>query len=148
MELGIFEVVLGIVGVFFILLSVKGLFKKVFKKDFCVICGAVSLTWVSLLVLNLFGLFSDKVLLGLLMGHTSLGIFYLWEEKAAKKYKVFRLPLLLTLITVFYSVLVGFEIPVYLFLAGLWIVFVLIYSFKNNSGFNVFVNKLVECCRE
>jgi hypothetical protein len=139
-------VLIGLIGLFFILLGVKEFFNKKLKEKFCVICASISLTWIVLLILNFMNLFQDKILLGILMGHTSLGVFYIFEKNASDRFKIFRLPLLLSFITIIYFVLTGFEKISFFILISLWIIFGLIFLFgdKNARGF---VGKLVECCR-
>lgn len=137
-----------IIVLFFILLLVKNFFKGKIKRNFCVVCLSVSLSWTGLLVLYFLGLFEDKVLLGILMGHTSLGIFYIFESSFSERFKVFRLPLLLTFVTIIYFLLSGFEPISFFILIGLWIVFGLVFLFLDTGEKQKsFVNKLIQCCR-
>ena len=140
----LFYAIIGIIGLFFILLILKNILN--FKK-LCVLCVSVSLTWIILLILFLTNIFTDKIIIAILMGHTSLGIFYLWEKNVREKFKIFRLPLLLTFIFIIYAVLENFEFNSLLLILGLWIVFSLIYLFRNNKKFSKFAKKLIECCR-
>ena len=137
-----------IIGLFFIFL----LLKRLLKKEFCVLCAAVSLTWISLLLLYYGGLFQDKVIMAILIGQTSMGIFYLLEKKVSKEITIFRLPFLLTLTLSIYSLISWAtalkEIRPSLFLLILtWAVFILIFLFRNNKWFGKLINKLVECCK-
>ena len=141
----LFYTIIGIIGLFFILLILKNLFNW---KKFCALCVSVSLTWIALLILFLTKTFTDKIIIAILMGHTSLGIFYLWEKKVREKFKIFRLPLLLTFIFIIYLVLENFEFNSFLIIIGLWIVFFKIYLFRNNKKFNGVAKKLIECCRK
>lgn len=141
----LFYTISGITALFFILLILKNIFKW---KKFCALCVSVSLTWIVLLILYFLKLFSNKIILAILMGHTSLGLFYLWEKKAGEKFKIFRLPLLLTFIFIIYSLLENFEFNSLLLILGLWIVFFLIYLFRNNRRFNKLTKKLIECCKK
>ncbi|MDP4038969.1 MAG: hypothetical protein Q8P57_00080 [Candidatus Pacearchaeota archaeon] len=145
----ILRIFLGISILFFVLLGVKELFKDKLKKKFCVICLSVFLVWIFLLLLFWVGRFFDKTILALLIGMSSLGIFYLWEKNAKKKINVFRLPLLLTLILAGYSLIEGFSYITggVIFIAVLWLLFFLIYYLGRNPKFNGFIKKLVECCR-
>jgi len=152
-EIGIFQVLLIIVSLFFVLLFVKEFFSKRFKKKFCVICASVTLTWLFLLVLFFFGWYGDKVILGLLMGQTILGVFYLVERGVAKRrslkrLKLFRLPFLLTLIFVAYSLLV--TPPDFfrgaLLIATLWLIFLVVYLLSKSSARGI-IKKLIDCCR-
>jgi hypothetical protein len=136
----------GISILFFILLGVKEFFNKKLKEQFCVICVSVSLSWIFLLILNFYNLFSDKILIGILMGHTSLGLFYLFESFSKKQMKIFRLPLLLTFISGIYFLLEGFDKISFFVLIALWVIFIVIYVFVDSKS-RSFVNKLIECCR-
>lgn len=137
-------VLLGIFGLFFLVLLVKSMLKN---KKICAICFSVSLTWIILLSFYFLGFFTDKTIIAILMGMTALGIYYLAEKKVSKKLTIFRLPLLLTFIFIIYSVLESFNFNSFYFLISLWVIFTLIYLFKSNKNFSVFANKLIECCR-
>ena len=145
----IFSILSAITALFFVILLVKGVLKKTFKKDFCAICAAVSLTWISLLVLYWLKLFDNKVILALLMGESIVGIFYLVEAKVRKELTLFRLPFLLTLVVVGYSLI---EVPndlvkIIVSLIILWVIFTLAYFYRNNSKTSSLINKIVECCK-
>jgi len=144
-NLTLFNVVSIIISLFFLLLLIK----NIFKLKFCVICSSFTLTWISLILLGYFGYFQDRVLVALLMGHTSLGLFYLFEEKTKKDVKILRLPVLLTLMMSAYAVVFDFNVDfsAYMLLLVLWVVFAIVYLFKSNPKVNVFANKLIECCR-
>lgn len=144
-NLTLLNVVSAIVGIFFLLLLIK----NVFKLKFCVICSSFTLTWVGLILLGYFGYFQDRVLIALLMGHASLGLFYLFEEKVKRDVKILRLPVLLTLMMSAYAVVFDFNVDfsAYILLLALWVIFGFVYLFKNNSRVNTFANKLIECCR-
>lgn len=140
----LFYILIGIIILFFILLLLKNIFNW---KKFCTLCISISLTWIILLILYFLNIFSDKIILAILMGHTSLGLFYLFEKKAEEKFKIFRLPLLLSFIFIIYSVIENFDFNSLLLIFGLWLIFYLIYLFRNNKGFNKFTKKLIECCK-
>ena len=155
-NIGIFQVLVIIVSLLFILLLVKEFLGKRLKKKFCVICASVTLTWLFLLALFLSGKYEDKIILALLMGQTILGIFYLVEKSVTKrgglkKLKLFRLPFLLTLIFIAYSLLAA---PLDFFsgailIAALWLFFFIVFLFSRNSGKfgKGFIKKLIDCCR-
>ena len=136
---------IGISLLFFIILTLKNIFNL---KKICVICSSIAISWIVLLTLYLMDIFSDKTIIALLMGQTSLGLFYIWERKVKEKFTIFRLPLLLTLIFILYTVLENFTLSSLSFLFILWAVFVLIYSFRNNQNFKETTNKLIECCKK
>jgi len=68
---------------------------------------------------------------------------YLWENKVKEKFKVFRLPLLLTFIFIIYNILEKFNLDALFLLAVIWLFFALIYLFK----FNKFAKKIIACCK-
>lgn len=149
----LFLVVATISLLFVVLLAVKEIARTRIKKEFCVICAAVSLTWIGLLAANLLGIFEDKTLIALLMGQSVVGIFYLVESKAAKNLKLFRLPFLLTLTTIAY---IALQVPqgsmsailsVIFLLAALWTAFIFLYLYKNNKNVHSVVKRIVKCCR-
>ncbi|MEK6812122.1 MAG: hypothetical protein AABX76_01040, partial [Nanoarchaeota archaeon] len=79
----------GISALFFMLLALKNLFNI---KKVCIICASVSLTWIVLLTFYLLKIFTDKTIIAILMGQTSLALFYIWEKKVKNKVRLFRLP--------------------------------------------------------
>ena len=137
-------ILIGISLLFFLILAVKSL---IGNKKFCVICISVSLTWITLLVLYFLKIFPDKIIIAILMGHTSLGLFYLWEKKVREKFKIFRLPLLLSFIFIIYSILEIFSFNSLIFLIILWSLFFIIYLFRTKKGVRKFFNKIIECCK-
>lgn len=137
-----------IISLFILFLILKQLLKGKIKEEFCVLCASVSLTWVLLLVLFWLEKFEDKVLIALLMGQSTLGVFYLADHKISDNYKIFRLPFLLTLIVLAYSLMNSLKSLYIIFLAPLWALFWFVYLYRNNSKINSFVQKLVECCKD
>ncbi len=141
----LFYTIVGIVALFFILLILKNIFNW---KKLCVLCVSVSLTWLGLLFLYFLKIFQEKIIIAILMGHTSLGLFYLWETNVREKFKIFRLPLLLSFIFIIYIVLENFEFNSFLVIIGFWLIFFLSYLFRNNKKFSKFTKKLIECCKK
>lgn len=140
-----------IVALFFVILIARQLLPNKFKEKICGICLTVTLTWIGLLILYWNNLFENTIIISLFMGSTVLGIFYLTEKKAEKSKKeltLFRLPFLLTLFLLGYSLI---TLQIYekslLLLVVLWALFILIYVYRNNKKINSFVNKIVECCK-
>lgn len=144
---GVFYVFSGIVAVFFVLLAAKELFAR--KTRLCLVCASVSLAWLSLFVLYRKGVFDDAVLLGLLMGQSVTGIFYLVERKVKEELRLFRVPFLLTLTLAFYSLIVFPEdfIRVAALLGALWAALLLLFLFRKNSSINSLVKRILECCK-
>lgn len=160
-EFNLFGIFLWIVLLFFILLFVKQFLPdeirgSKIKKNFCVICITISLTWIILLIMYLLGNFDNNVIIGLLMGSSILGVYYLVEHKVKEKYSLFRLPFLLTLFFIGYVLLspntVSFEITnfarVIVLLLVLWILFILLLVYHKNKFINNVVNKILECCKK
>ncbi len=137
-------ILMGIAGLFLILLLVK----SIIKREFCVLCVSVALSWITLLILYYNNLFANKTIIAILMGMTALGVYYLIEKKIKRESTIFRLPFLLTLVFIIYTALESFSLNSLIFLAVLWFVFILIYLFRHNTGFNKFTNKLIECCKK
>jgi len=134
-------ILIGITLLFFILLIIKSVFKI---KKICIICLSVTLTWLVLLILYFLDIFADKVIIAILMGHTSLGIYYILEKKVRKDLLIFRLPYLLTSISIIYFILGGFVISTLYLIAGLWILFFIFNLFQNKT----FFKNIVECCKK
>ncbi|MBI3032490.1 hypothetical protein HYY69_03375 [Candidatus Woesearchaeota archaeon] len=146
---GIFYELLIIVGFFILLLILKQFLPKSMQKSFCVICGAVSLTWFLLLLLLNSGLFTNKVIIALLLGQSTVGIYYFIEKKVAERFHVFRLPFLLTLLVVAY-ILISFPynfVFEFTIIFSLWIIFILLYFFRHNTSLKNLVKKIAQCCR-
>lgn len=134
-------VLIGISALFFTLLAIKSIFNI---KKICVICASVTLAWAVLLTLYFLNVFTDKIIIAILMGHTSLGIYYLLEKRVKKRFLLFRLPYLLTSILLIYSILTGFVISSLYLVLGLWLLFIILYL----SKFNKFTKKIIECCKK
>lgn len=147
--IGLLNVLIAITILFFIVLILKEIILKPLNKNVCVLCASVVLTWVGLLILLYLGKFENKVLLALLIGESILGVFYTLESKVANRYKLFRLPFLLTLIVGGYYLLMDIPnlIKVVIYLLSLWAFFIIVYSYRTNEATKGFFNKLVECCK-
>jgi hypothetical protein len=141
---------LAITVLFLVFIVLKRFIEKLLGMEFCGICAAVFCTWFTLLMLYWNGVFDDKVILAMLIGESTLGIFYLAEKKASEGFKLFRLPFLLTLIFIGYSVInaSGDVFDVVIMLMVLWTIFVLLYIYKNNPKVGFFANKVIKCCMD
>lgn len=145
--MALFHIFLGMILLFFTLLLVKNAL-KFHKKEFCVICATVSLTWIILLLLLRFGSFDNKVIIALLMGQSITGIFYFLEHKFKDKISLFRLPILLTLTFFGYSLIERHDfVNVTYLLSVLWTAFAFLHASKKNRNFENFVKKIIECCK-
>lgn len=81
----IFYIIISIFVLFFIFTLIKDFIYDKTKLKICAICAAVSLTWVSLIILKLIGYTIDKLILGILMGQSIVGIMYYIEKKMKNK---------------------------------------------------------------
>lgn len=143
--INIYHAFLIITTLFFVLLFLK----SVTKKDFCVICLSFSLTWVYLLFLLYTKAFSDALLLGIFMGQTSIGIYYVLERKLNKRFHIFRLPFLLSLTLLIYTVLnySSTVLSATKFTLAIWAIFILIFVYRKNPKARKLVKKIIECCK-
>lgn len=121
------------------------IFNSLFKKKICAVCASVFLTWLIFLVLYYFGYFQNLVVLALLMGATASGIFNLLKEKL----NIFKLPFILTLLTITYFLLVKqIDFSLLIFNLILWLLFGLIFLFSKNQNLKSVIKKLIECCKD
>jgi len=101
------ELVLFLILVlFFIFILLKPYIVKLTGR-FCSICASVSLTWIILMLLKILNYNIDPLIVGILMGGSSVGLMYSFEDYA-KKHKTL-LPLrivilLLSFLIVYYLI--------------------------------------------
>ena len=145
----LFFILVGITAAFFVFLALKELLRGKPKENFCVICVSVSITWIALLFLYWLNVFDNPAIIALLIGMSITGIFYLADSKAKDELKLFRLPFLLALVLIGYSMLkMQYDIiKELIFIILVWIFFMLIYLFKSNEKIKLFVKKVLECCK-
>jgi len=134
----------SITGVFVLLLFVQA-FSKL---KFCAICASVLLTWTLFLILYYLGYFENLILLSVLIGGSAVGIFSLVKKKIKEQLNIFLLPFLLTLFFIAFVLLgVGSILEPIIFLAALWILFILIYLSRRNPKMKKIVEKVISCCK-
>ena len=138
----------------FIFLAITALFalfvglRSLFNLKICALCGAVSVTWIVLLVMFYAGIFSDTILLGILIGGSVVGVMYLLEQKLPERFQIFKLPFFFTLVFVVYFVIVrGFSFDVIVFSVLLWIFTIVIYAGRNTTKLKTLGRKIIECCK-
>lgn len=133
------------ITVFFLVFLVA---KGITGRKICAICAGVSATWIIFLILYRLGHVSDPLLIGILMGESVIGIFYLIERKTKEEIHFFRLPFLLTLTFLAYT-LISRVLPYQVlgFVLGLWALYGGIYLFRKKPGLNRMVKKIIECCK-
>lgn len=111
--------ILQITILYFLFAFLSGSIKKLIGKKICAICAAVSLTWLSLLILWLAGFNIDPLVIAVLMGQSIVGIMYqteeYFEQKKLKKFWLVRI-LIITLGT----------LSVYLLLKKIWFSFLVV----------------------
>jgi len=143
----VFSLFLLILSLFLVLLGVKALLPKRLQSGFCVLCSAVSLSWITLLLLLWLGRFENRVLLALLMGTSVTGIFYLADAKL-ERLRFFRLPFFLTLLLLAYALVSEIvDGKVVMLIAGLWVLFLTIFAYRNNKSIKNVVDRIVACCK-
>lgn len=143
--INVLDALIGLIILFFLLLGIKN-----WKEwSFCAICTVSTLTWIALGGLYVLGLFDSLILIVLMAGMTLHGLYQLWEEKTSRKYLVFRLPVLLTSVILLYQIFI-WEISLELFglLIAVWILFLTLYFYRENSRFEAYVDDIIECCRD
>ena len=138
---------------FYIFLAISAVFlaglmvKSSLKKSFCVICAAVASVWLVLLYLYKYSDFNDPILLGLLVGQSVTGIFYLALRKLPKALRIFSLPFLLTLTAIAYWAIAGDVLmPVFVLLAVLWVGAWVIFTSRHDPGKKRIADIFSECC--
>ena len=72
------------VGVYFVLLFSEMFLKKYSKISFCVVCGTVVATWLTLIALKFSGNAVNPVIPAILMGQSVVGAMYTLEKYAQK----------------------------------------------------------------
>lgn len=140
-------VLLLIISFFVILLALKKVLSS--KLKVCVVCLAVSLTWILLLILKLSGYIEDLLAVAVLMGQSSLGVYYLIERRAPKRLLVFRLPVLLTLtMMVFTVVSMNWYLDAWLLILAVWLVIGFLYLYRTSVWAKDKIKALIECCSD
>ena len=135
---------LAITVLFVLLVGLRSLFNL----KICALCGAVSSTWIVLLVMFYVGLFNNPVLLGILMGGSIVGAMYLLEQKLPEHFQIFKFPFFLTFVSATYFVILqsfAFEAVVVPFL--LWVCMGVIYAGRNNNSLKTLGRKIIKCCK-
>ena len=121
--------------------------KPLLKMKFCTICLAVSLTWLSLLILRQLGLFENDLILAMLLGQSVVGGYYLWERRAKTNALIFRLPVLLTLTFGAWTLLrLDLDPTLMVIVTIVWIIHGLLHYYRAHDGVKTYVDKIIACC--
>lgn len=140
------NILIAIIIFFVIYLSLRSFIKV----KICVLCAAVSTTWLGLLVLWLVGTNVDPLLIGTLMGGSAVGVMYLLEQKLSEKWAILKLPFLLTLFSIIYMILSDAEgqTLTHVILLVLWGIFLGVFFLqKSKDTLKGIGKRLVECCK-
>jgi hypothetical protein len=138
-------ILISITALFFVTLAAKAIIKK---KNLCSICIAVSLTWIGLLSMYYNNMFTDIKIIALLMGMSLVGIYYIVEHHSPKQLTIFRLPFILTLILVSYFIITPAPyIQEVLFIAIMWALFGVAYTYRKVPALRKMTKKIIECCK-
>ena len=142
----LFSVSIAVPALFIIYLILK----SITKLEFCVICASIATTWVALLVLHYLGYFSDLIIVGILMGQSIVGVFYLLENKLPKQYSIFKLPFILTLsFFAYFSLNMPAKLlPFFILLSLLWLASLVIFLARKNEKIGEIAKQLIECCKK
>jgi len=134
-----------IIGLFVLLLGVKSLIRR----DFCALCGAVSITWLAFLALAYSGQFENRFIIGVLMGQSVIGVFYYLNGRVSSEWKIFSLPFVLSL-TFIASALLGGQVwasSALLLLGGLWVAALAVFLLRRYPRISALAKKAIECCK-
>lgn len=133
-------------GWFLILL----LFKSASGWKFCVACVATGSTWMALLIIRAAGVSFDPLFIGILMGESIGGLYYLLEKRLDERWHVFRWPYLITATAAAYLTLGSREsmMQTIAFIALMWLVFGIVYAARTYPTFKKIAERLIACCRD
>jgi len=125
------------------------LLKQKFKWRFCVLCAAISITWIGLLLLYWTGLFNNSLFIGVLMGESAAGLFFLAKKKAPECLQIFALPFILTLtILILRALNAGRTLYAFLAVSILWIALGFAYAYRQNYKIKKLFDSLISCCKD
>jgi len=138
-------VILLLIGYFALALIVQ----KIASKTFCAMCVSVTLSWATLVILYFKNLYTDPLIIGILMGGSVVGlVYYLFREK--KKFEMFKFPFLISLFWLIY-IIIGYPsnslAKDVLILVGIWVIFVVVYIFYSNGKIRNLGRRIIECCK-
>lgn len=142
-------VLMMIVILFILLLFIQ----KFLNRKLCALCGAVMMSWIVLFILYKAGIFSNLLLMALLIGESTVGFYYLVEQKVPRQLTLFRLPFLLTLIIMGVLILelgsgnIPSSVSSIWFVTAIWFLFIFIYLFRHHQKLRHITKKMINCCK-
>ena len=136
------------IGMIVILFAILTTIKSFTRKKFCAICSSVTLTWIFLLVTYNTGIFSDQLIIGILIGQTIHGVYTILTKK--EKMKIYSLPILLTLTTIGYTIItknIQNILITLTILMTMWAFALLLNAHIYNPKIKKIVEKILRCCK-
>ncbi len=125
------------------------IFRGYSKTAVCSICLSVAGVWIGLLVLSKTGYFNDQVLLGLLLGQSIAGGYYLLRSRVPAILRVFTLPYFLTLAAAAYWLITGrVVLPAFFLTALTWLAAWLIFTYRDDPGKKMLTDTVMNCCQK
>ncbi|MCF6276561.1 MAG: hypothetical protein L3J07_01785 [Candidatus Magasanikbacteria bacterium] len=140
-------VAIVLITVLFLLILI---IKQIIKLKVCAICASISIAWIVLLFLFWKGLFDNPLVIGILMGQSTIGFYYLLERKLKNKWHIFRLPFLLSSIVfiAFFLDQNKFWVDTIIFLLIVWFIFLSLFFMRNSPKIKKTVEQIIACCRD
>ena len=124
------------------------LVKELFSMRICALCASISLTWIVLFILLKIGIFGNQLIVGIMIGESITGIYYLIEKRAQEHWKIFLLPFFLTLTTIGYTALAEtIPLGVILTIAALWAIAFCAHQFRERPQLKEIAQKIIQCCK-
>jgi hypothetical protein len=121
--------------------------KKIFR-NLCVLCFAITGTWITLIGADVLSLtVTNKVVFGIYMGGSAVGLMYYLATKLPPALSIFKLPLLTSLFFAIYTFLIGFDRDPLLLLVVLWLLFLMVFFYRANSKIQNIAKGLLDCCK-
>lgn len=134
-----------IVGFFFIFLH----FKKYIPRLSCVLCAAVSATWIILSVVAIAFQYPVRPIIALLMSQSAIGILYAVKKRVPRDMLVFRLAYLCSAV-ILAAAVAGIDVLSlsWVFLAVVWIASVGVYACRTNPRMAGIAERIITCCKD
>jgi len=143
------NILLGIIGLFVSGLLVKSQKKSSFN-NICVLCVSILFTWGTLLLLYTLKQFDDQVIIGILIGESITGFFYLIKRRIPREFIVFALPFFLSLTVGAYMVLTKLQDfkTTFGILLVIWVISYLVFINRNDPGTKPIAESAMNCCND
>ncbi len=116
----------------------------------CAYCLATVATWTVGLALTALQFVHAPLVLAILMGQSSLGLFFKLKERAPEIMAVIQLPYFFTTIILTLVVLNGWHtdfVPPLVLTAVAWMAALLTLAYRTRPGMRRFVERIAACCK-